>query len=78
MSQNPTTQQYFSPRHTTFYFRHSGRPSLVVCPQLIIQYIHTYPLSITTYLEAFSICNLRICHAVVIRDPIKWPMLSIK
>jgi len=39
---------------------------LPAVPQLLIQYIHSYP----PYLEAFSsIHNLRMCHAVVTRDP---------
>jgi hypothetical protein len=44
----------------------AGGPPLVGCPQLLIQYIHSYP----PYLEAFSsIRNLSMCHAVVTRDP---------
>jgi hypothetical protein len=39
---------------------------LVGCPQLLIQYIHSYP----PHLEAVSsIRNLRMCHAMVTRDP---------
>jgi hypothetical protein len=39
-----------------------GGPLLVTCPQLLIQYIHSY----CPYLEAFSSTqNLRMCHAMV-------------
>jgi hypothetical protein len=41
-------------------------PQLIGCPQLLIQYIRSYP----PYLEAISsIRNLRTLHAVVTRDP---------
>jgi hypothetical protein len=44
----------------------AGRPPLVGCLQLLIQYIPSYP----PYLVAVpSICNLRTCHTVVARDP---------
>jgi hypothetical protein len=44
----------------------AGRPPLVRCPRLLIQYIRTYPL----YLEAVSsIRNLRTRYIVVTRDP---------
>jgi hypothetical protein len=44
----------------------AGWPPLVGCPQLLIQYIRSYP----PYLEAVSsIHNLRTHHAVVTRDP---------
>jgi hypothetical protein len=37
------------------------------CPRVLIQNIRSYP----TYLEALSsICNLRMHHAVVTRDPL--------
>jgi hypothetical protein len=43
-----------------------GGPPLVGCPQLLIQYICSYP----PYLEGVSsIRNLRTCHAVVMGDP---------
>jgi len=42
-----------------------GQPR-VGCPQLLILYIRSYP----PYLEVFSsIRNLKMCHAVVIRNP---------
>jgi len=41
--------------------------SCIICPQLLIHYIHSHP----SYLEAVSsVCNLRMCHAVVTRDPL--------
>jgi hypothetical protein len=44
----------------------AGRPPIVGCPQLLIQYIRSYP----PYLEGVSsIHNLRTRHAVVTRDP---------
>jgi hypothetical protein len=44
----------------------AGGLPLVGCPQLLIQYIHSYP----PYLEAVSyIRNLRTRHPVVTRDP---------
>jgi hypothetical protein len=44
---------------------HTGGPPLVSCLPLLIQYIHSYPL----YLEAISIRNVRMHHAMVARDP---------
>jgi hypothetical protein len=44
----------------------AGGPPLVGCPRLLIQYIRSY----SPYLEAVpSICNLRMRHALVTRDP---------
>jgi hypothetical protein len=44
----------------------AGAPPLVGCQLLLIQYIHSYP----PYLEDISsICNLRMRHALVTRDP---------
>jgi hypothetical protein len=44
----------------------AGGPPLFACPRLLIQYIRSYH----PYLEAVSsICNLRMQHAVVTRDP---------
>jgi hypothetical protein len=52
----------------------AGRPPLVGCPRLLIQYIRSYP----PYLEAFSSNrNLRTRHAVVTRDPLNNQHLSI-
>jgi hypothetical protein len=43
----------------------AGEPSLVGCPQLLIQYICSCPPK----LEGVSIRNLRTRHAVMKRDP---------
>ena len=54
----PDSSNPCSPKH----IRLSGRPPLVSCLQLLIQYIHSY----SPYLEAiFSICNLRTHRAMV-------------
>jgi hypothetical protein len=46
-----------------------GGSPLVGCPKLLIQYIHSQP----SYLEViFSICNLRICHAMLTGTHITW------
>jgi hypothetical protein len=45
----------------------AGASSLVGCPRLLIQYIHSY----SSYLEAVSsIDNLRTRHAVVTKNPL--------
>jgi hypothetical protein len=43
-----------------------GGPPLVGCPRMLFQYIRSYP----PYLEAISMCNLRMCHAEVTRGPL--------
>jgi hypothetical protein len=52
----------------------AGRPPLDGCPQLLNQYIHSYP----PHLEAVSsIHNLRTYHAVVTWDPLNMAFFSI-
>jgi hypothetical protein len=52
----------------------AGGPPLVDCPQLLLQYIHSY----TPYLEAVSsIRNRRMRHAMVTRDPPNMEMCVI-
>jgi hypothetical protein len=52
----------------------AGGSPFVGCPQLLIQYIHSYP----PYLEAVSlVCNLRMGRAVMTRDLFNWHITSI-
>jgi hypothetical protein len=44
----------------------AGGPPIVGSPQLLIQYIHSYPPKLE---GVSSICNLRTRHAMVTRDP---------